>query len=114
MKVKHFTEVKLDDTNMEGACGTGIRWMLGPDDEMPNFYLRMIEIEPGGNSPRHTHPYEHEVYVLEGKGELVDPGGGPLALRPGDVAYVAPDELHNFRNAGDSVFRFLCIIPKTE
>lgn len=114
MKVKHYSDVLNEDANMEGAVGASIRWILGPKDDMPNFYLRMIEVETGGNTPRHRHPYEHEVYVLEGQGELIDPDGKPLELWPGNVAYVAPDELHQFRNTGDGVFRFLCIIPKTE
>ena len=114
MKVKHYSEVEDEDANMEGASGTNIRWLLGPADDMPNFHLRMIEVEPGGNTPRHNHPYEHEVFVLEGEGELIDPDGNPKKLSHGDVVYVAPDELHQFRNTGDGNFRFLCLIPKTE
>jgi quercetin dioxygenase-like cupin family protein len=112
MRIKHYTEVEKEAANMEGAKETAIRWVLGPADEMPNFYLRVVEVEPGGNTPRHNHPYEHEVFVLDGEGELIDPAGKALALKPGAVAYVAPDELHQFRNAGNGVFRFICLIPK--
>ena len=114
MIVKHFSEVENEDANTDGACGSSIRWMLGPADAMPNFYLRLVEVEPGGNTPRHTHPYEHEVWVIEGKGELIDPDGKPTAISPGCAAYVAPDELHSFRNTGDGLLRFICVIPKTK
>jgi len=30
----------------------------------------------------------------------------------GDFAFVAPDELHKFRNAGDEPFVFICVVPK--
>ena len=114
MIVKHYTEVEKEDANKDGACGSSIRWLLGPADGMPNFYLRMIEVEPGGNTPRHSHAYEHEVWVLEGEGELVDPDDNTLPLRPGCAAYVEPDELHSFRNTGTGLLRFLCAIPKTQ
>lgn len=114
MKVIHYTEVEKDGVKMEGADGTSLRWALGPADNMPNFYLRVVEVEAGGYTPRHNHPYEHEVYILDGQGELIDPEGNPLELRPGNIAYVAPDELHQFRNAGEEVFRFICIIPKVD
>ncbi len=113
MKVKHYTEVANEDANMDGAKGANIRWVLGPADEMPNFYLRVIEVEPGGNTPHHHHPYEHEVFVLDGQGELLDPEGNSFELKPGVVAYVAPDDLHQFRNTGDELLRFICLIPKT-
>jgi quercetin dioxygenase-like cupin family protein len=112
MKVKHYTEVENQDADMDGAHGANIRWVLGPDDKMPNFYLRVIEVQPGGNTPHHQHPYEHEVFVLEGGGELLDPEGNPLDLKPGTVAYVAPNDLHQFRNTGDGILRFICLIPK--
>lgn len=114
MKVKHYTDVESADANMAGAEGSKIRWLLGPEDNMPNFHLRMIEVEADGYTPRHQHPYEHQVYVLEGKGEIIDPDGKAISLKPGNTAYVAAGELHQFVNTGSETFRFLCIIPRLE
>ena len=33
------------------------------------------------------------------------------AVEPGDFAFVPPDEEHQFVNAGDVAFEFLCIVP---
>ncbi len=111
-KVFHYAKVPENKVEMQGAEKVNIRWLLGPDDHMPNFYLRMFKIEKGGHTPYHSHPYEHEVYVLEGKGILkVNEQEHPI--EPGYVAYVPPDALHQFLNAGDSDFVFLCIIPRT-
>jgi len=33
------------------------------------------------------------------------------AFEAGDVVFVPPDELHQFRNTGDGELRFLCLIP---
>ncbi len=112
LKVKHYKDVERQEAVTDGASGAGMRWVLGPEDEMPNFYLRVVEVEPGGRTMRHRHPYEHEVFVLEGEGELVDTVGKALALHPGHAAYVAPEELHQFRNAGEGTFRFICVIPR--
>ena len=32
-------------------------------------------------------------------------------MRTDDVIYVAPDELHQFRNVGDEPLVFLCLVP---
>ena len=61
--------------------------------------MRQFEIAVGGHTPKHTHPYEHEVFVLEGEGVVLE-GDHEHALRSGDVVYVQPDEMHQFRNTG--------------
>jgi quercetin dioxygenase-like cupin family protein len=33
-------------------------------------------------------------------------------VEAGSYAYVPADKLHQFRNAGDGMFRFICIVPK--
>ena len=113
MKVKHFTEVEKIEANTEGAQGASLRWILGPKDEMPNFHMRLVEIEPGGQSMHHSHPYEHQCFILEGEGELLGEKAS-LPLKPGNAAYVAADEIHQFRNAGEAPFKFLCMIPRLE
>jgi quercetin dioxygenase-like cupin family protein len=110
MKAKHFSEVPFIEANADGAKGAGLRWILGPDDEMPNFHLRMVEVEPGGMTMHHKHNYEHECYILEGEGELVGENES-LSLTPGKAAYVPANQIHQFRNVGSKDFKFLCIIP---
>lgn len=83
----------------------GTRWHT-------NLCLRQFEVAPGGFTPRHSHPYEHEVFVLEGEGEVFE-GAQPHRLRAGDVVFVKPDEVHQFRNTGNLPLKFLCLIPNT-
>lgn len=110
MKAKHVTDVEKIEANEDGARGASLRWVLGPKDDMPNFHLRVVELEPDGVSMHHKHDYEHEVYVLEGEGELVG-DNDRLSLTPGVAAYVPPNEVHQFRNASDTPFKFICVIP---
>jgi quercetin dioxygenase-like cupin family protein len=66
---------------MDGAKNVYIRWLVSEKDGAPNFYLRMFRVEKGGYTPYHSHPYEHEVYVLSGSGIVkIDSKEYPLAL----------------------------------
>ena len=56
------------------------------------------------------HAYEHEVFVLEGEGVVLD-SRGEHRLSAGVAVYVAPDEIHQFRNTGQGPLKFLCLIP---
>ena len=85
---------------------------MGSDEHAPNFVMRQFEVAPGGHTPRHFHPYEHEIFVLEGKGVVVD-GEAQRPLTPGDVVYVAPNDVHQFRNLGEAPMKFLCLIPNS-
>ncbi len=109
-KVIHYTEVPAEVIG-ETAPGAKIRWLIDKEhDGAPVYALRLVELDPGGSSPRHTHPYEHENFVLEGKGRvfIVDRW---YDLKPGDAALVPPGVLHQFVNDGEMVFKFLCGIP---
>jgi quercetin dioxygenase-like cupin family protein len=110
MKVVHYTDVELEPVYAEGASGAKIRWLIAQKDGAPNFALRMFEVEPGGQTPYHEHDWEHELYVLDGKGSLVTERG-ELPFATNDVMYVDPNMMHAFKNTGDTILKFLCIIP---
>jgi quercetin dioxygenase-like cupin family protein len=112
MKVNHYEAVAQQPVEMEGAHGCQVRWLLGEKDGTPNFAMRQFEVAPGGYTPRHSHPYEHEVFVLEGEG-LVYQDQRPQRLKAGDVVFVEPDEIHQFRNTGTGPLKFLCLVPNS-
>ena len=110
MKINRANDVDAQPVTMEGANKCQVRWLVGDQDGAPNFAMRQFDVEPGGHTPRHSHPYEHEIFVLEGSGVVVE-GDQPRPLKAGDFVYVAPDEVHQFRNTGDSTMKFLCMVP---
>ena len=112
MKVTHHTEIELKPVEMEGSANTKIRRLVGSNVGAANFAMRMFEIEPGGHTPRHQHDYEHEIYVLEGQGVVFE-GDTQHQLKPGDVVYVHPNDIHQFRNGGSSTMKILCFIPNS-
>lgn len=105
-----YREIEQTRVEAEGAVGVRIRWLIDDSRGAPNFALREFEIDPGGHTPYHSHPWEHEVFILAGQGVSVDTAGRHR-VGPGSVVYVAPGEEHNFVNDGDEILRFLCIIP---
>ncbi len=109
-KVVHYTDVPAQVFGDE-APGTTIRWLIDDDhDGAPVYALRLIEIAPGGHTPRHSHPYEHENFVVEGEGRVLI-NGEWRALRAGDVVFVPGDMEHTYENTGAVPFKFLCGIP---
>jgi quercetin dioxygenase-like cupin family protein len=90
--------------------GITIRWVIGKPEGAPNFALRVIEFAPGAVFAPHQHPYEHEIFVLEGQGAVEGPAG-KVAMKPGTAIYVPPDEVHGYRNTGDVPLRFVCVVP---
>jgi quercetin dioxygenase-like cupin family protein len=110
MKVEKSADIAKRPVNVEGANGVGMRVLISKDDGAPTFAMRMFEIEPGGNTPLHAHPHEHEVFVLAGAGVFVHKGlNHPIG--PEDVVFVPGGDEHCFRNTGDVTLRFLCLVP---
>jgi len=72
--------------------------------------MRLFEIEPGGNSPLHNHPWEHEVFILEGEGVVFD-GAKATPSKADNVIFIPPEERHQFKNTGKKLLKFLCLIP---
>ncbi len=92
------------------ADGITIRWAVGKPEGAPNFALRVIEFAPGAVFARHEHPYEHEIFVVEGEGVAEGPAG-ELPMHAGAVLYIPPSEPHGYRNTGSGALRFICVIP---
>jgi quercetin dioxygenase-like cupin family protein len=112
MKVNRIEAIPSAPVEMPGAVGCRVRWLIGEPDGAPNFAMRQFEVQPGGYTPRHSHPYEHEVYILEGSGVILE-GDKEHPFTAGDVIYVAPDEVHQFRNQGAAALKFLCLVPNS-
>jgi quercetin dioxygenase-like cupin family protein len=110
MIVKNYTAVPAEKVTMAGAKDVTIRWLLGQDSPAPNFWLRLFEVQPGGHSPYHTHPFEHEIFILEGQGRI-NARGSAFPVTAGCFALVEPDEEHQFENIGNETLKFLCLVP---
>ncbi len=113
MHTATWNEVEGKPVTEPGARGVTIRVLMGDNVGAPTFTMRHFEVAPGGATPYHTHPWEHEVYVLSGKGKARRKDG-ETTVGPGSFVFVPGGEEHSFENAGDAPFTFLCVIPATK
>jgi quercetin dioxygenase-like cupin family protein len=58
-----------------------------------------VDFDPGYAAPRHTHPGEEIIYVLEGTLEYqID--GKSTRVKAGDVLFVPAGTIHSAKNIG--------------
>lgn len=85
--------------------------LVSPENGWDDYVMRVIEVGKDGYTPKHLHPWPHINYVISGKAELmIDNSIYPIETE--SYAYVPSNTIHQFRNVGEEVFRFICIVPK--
>ena len=99
-----------DAEPVEEVKGVLKREVITSEDGAPLFTMRVFEVGPGSSTPSESHPYEHEVFILSGRGVVVgEQGGVPISKE--SVVFVAPNEPHCFVNTGNDNLRFICVVP---
>ncbi len=71
--------------------------------------MRRFILGKNGYIPVHQHPWEHEIYVLLGKG-IVGAMNEEKVLESDNYAYIPPNVPHWYKSLSDE-WIFLCIIP---
>jgi len=59
-----------------------------------------VDIEPGVTFPKHAHPGEEIVYVIEGTLEYQIEDQPPVTLKAGDVLFIPAGAAHSAKNPG--------------
>ncbi|MFA7540206.1 MAG: cupin domain-containing protein [Sphaerochaetaceae bacterium] len=85
--------------------------LICPEEGWSDYVMRLFTLKEGESTPRHSHPWPHIIYVIEGEGSLFFAGEGN-PVKGGSLLYVDPDSLHQLSNQGEGVFKFICIVPK--
>ena len=107
--ISNIDDVETGEPGLDGTQGVSMAVMVGREHGAPNFSMRQVRLDAGGHTPHHSHDYEHEVFVIDGAGEVLLDGKWH-ALRKGDTLLVPAEEVHQFR-APDMDMRFLCFVP---
>jgi len=110
--IRNINSVPTNPVQMAGVNGAEMAIMVGREHGAPNFALRHFRVTPGGNTPRHSHDYEHEVFIVEGGGTVLL-NGAEQPVRSGDVIYVPANQEHQFKADPQAGLRFLCLVPVT-
>ena len=110
MLIRQLDDMAGSPVNMDGASDVSMRLLVGKNDGAPTFAMRHFTVAPGGHTPRHSHPYEHEILILGGTG-TAEYEGTIHEVRQGEALFVAPHATHQFVNTGDADFTFICLVP---
>jgi quercetin dioxygenase-like cupin family protein len=112
VKIKDYSELKTTLIDNDKAKGVAARVVIGKNDGAENFCMRVFEIAAGGHTPKHSHEWEHEIFIHSGKGEIY--GNGRWNPVESDRAVFIPaNEEHQIRNTGNDALIFICLIPST-
>ena len=82
-------------------------------DDCKDVQIRMLLGDEDGHTPRHSHAWEHECYILSGEGKVLTPDG-EVDIASGDCLLIPCCDIHQFRNTGSCDMKFLCLVPKTD
>jgi quercetin dioxygenase-like cupin family protein len=71
--------------------------------------MALVELPPGSEEGRHTHPAEVFAFVLEGTISLENEGNPTATLKAGDVFHVLPGKVHQAINNGSVTARLAAV-----
>ena len=112
MFVFNYEERELEDVSLPGAEKAKMRWLIGRKAGATTYAMRYFELHPGGKIPVHTHPEEHEIFVLSGTAKLLGEKPEGIIAKKDDVVFITSMEPHGYDNTnGTEKFRFICVIP---
>jgi quercetin dioxygenase-like cupin family protein len=103
--------VPVESLTKVGAKKVRVRYLIDERHGAHRFALRLYAVEKGGHTPLDEHAYEHQVYVLSGRG-LIRQSKKRSPLKPlqaGDTVFIPSMAVHQFSNESDEPFVFLCV-----
>jgi quercetin dioxygenase-like cupin family protein len=86
--------------------GISVKMMVDSDLGADLSTMFMVQYEQGGFAGAHDHPLEEAYQILAGEVEASFDGIS-YELEPGDVAWAGVGCVHEFRNIGDGIVRWL-------
>jgi len=66
-------------------------------------YQAEVSLAPGVLFPRHSHPGEEVIYVLQGTWLYELDGQPPVTVKAGEVLFVPDGVVHSARNIGEEI-----------
>ncbi len=107
--VNHINHTEKHIVKGDQVKNASMQVLISPKEGWEGHVMRVLNVDAFGYTPKHSHPWYHVNYVLEGKGEL-QIGDEVFPLSKGSYAYVPENTLHQFRNTSDETLKFICIV----
>ena len=110
-RVVSSDNIKSLQIEEEGAEKMSLQWLL-PDDleRSPSYCTRKITLGAYGKTPRRTTSWEHQLYILKGRGELHE-FGRTTSLNSGIAIQVRPCLSFEIINTSEDELVYLDVIP---
>ena len=110
MKIMPYSDISATYIENEKVKGVAARVVIGKQDGADNFCMRVFEIAPGGNTPLHTHDWEHEMFIHAGEGAVF--GNGQWnKVKSGSVVFVPANREHQIKSTGTKPLVVVCLVP---
>ncbi len=109
-KVGYYKDVKAETFSSEMAQKTSIRWLIKEEDGASLFAMRVFTVDKQGHINAHYHPWEHEIFILEGEA-IIRIGSNKYDVSKGYFIYIPPNVEHEYWNTGEGALQFICLIP---
>jgi len=99
-----LASLMINDTATAPQVGPGRTELQRHDLSAPGREVVQVrvDIEAGVEYPKHMHPGEEIVYVLEGSLEYRVEGKPAVTLKDGDVLFIPAGTIHSVKNVGSS------------
>jgi quercetin dioxygenase-like cupin family protein len=110
MQVKTYSEIKAIHIDNAAAKGIDARVVIGKNDGANNFCMRVFEIASGGNTPKHAHDWEHEMFIHSGEGEIFGSGRWNK-VKAGNAVFVPANDEHQIKNSSKDLMTVVCLVP---
>jgi quercetin dioxygenase-like cupin family protein len=110
--VEKYSNVTPQILNNDKVKNVEKRILIGSKLEAPNFVMRLFTVKKDGHSPKHSHHWEHEVFIVKGKAGVFN-GEEYVEAEEGSFVFVPPHVEHQFKNVGDGDLQFICVIPNS-
>lgn len=111
MIISNKNDVKKVKVENPAVKDTNMQVLISPKEGWEGHVMRIFEVEAGGYTPKHTHPWPHINYIIKGKGKLHF-NGEDNNIEEGSFAYVPANAEHQFKNIGEGKLEFICIVPE--
>jgi quercetin dioxygenase-like cupin family protein len=111
MFVGNISDLERVQITSKDANESFMKVLISPKEGWEDYVMRVIEVNKGGYTPKHSHPWPHINYITEGEGQLLIKDTFH-SVTAGSYAYVPSNSLHQFKNIGTEIFKFICIVPK--
>jgi len=110
MEIIEYKKLQTKQFDSDGAKDVIGRLLIGKENGASHFVMRLFELAPGGYTPRHSHEWEHEVFIHSGEGAILKEGEW-VPVTEGNAIFIPSQEEHQFKNTGTEPFVFICVIP---